>query len=196
MLNQIFCKISLEKYGKNQFMIRVAGSQCNRVSVEMQEGRAVLLVKAENSQPTSSTVTWPHWSGRTAWNRNANLLCWQGPSTLGPHFYVMEKGNLCPGSQITNETCLIIEKFFFFLKQNHLGRLTPHTFCLFGVHLLCSLQLSFPTRTLRTFLREAALLPQTCKASWQPRRKSTKRPIFCRMGLIWHCFCWLLNLLQ
>lgn len=38
-------------------MIRVAGSQCNRVSVEMQEGRVVLLVKAENSQPTSSTVT-------------------------------------------------------------------------------------------------------------------------------------------
>lgn len=79
---------------------------------EMQEGRVVLLVKAENSQPTSSTVTWPHWSGRTAWNRNANLLCWLRPSTLGPHFYVMEKGNLCPGSQITNETCLIIEKCF------------------------------------------------------------------------------------
>lgn len=115
MLNQILCKISLQKYGKNQFMIRVARSQCNRVSVEMQEmqeGRVVLLVKAENSQPTSSTATWPHWSGRTAWNRNANLLCWLRPSTLGPHFYVMEKGNLCPGSQITNETCLIIEKCF------------------------------------------------------------------------------------
>lgn len=87
-------------------------------------------------------------------------------------------------------------KSVFLLKQNHLGHLTPHTFCLFRVYLLCSLQLSFPTRTLRTFLREAALRPQTCKASWQPRRKSTKRPIFCRMGLIWHCFCWLLNLLQ
>lgn len=60
MLNQILCKISLQKYGKNQFMIRVARSQCNRVSVEMQEmqeGRVVLLVKAENSQPTSFTVT-------------------------------------------------------------------------------------------------------------------------------------------
>lgn len=66
---------------------------------------------------------------------------------------------------------LFDQRMGWFLNPDLLGLLTSHISCLFRMHVLCSLNVPFQTPHFEHFLKEAAILQQTCTASWHPSRE-------------------------